>query len=83
MIPPPFPGRGGPLFILSSALTGVSETGVLVGASAVGAGKVRGAFYASLFWPPRVLSPHFKLARGFSFSIGGRRFLDFIRCVLP
>ena len=44
MISLPPPVRGRPPFILLLAFTVVPKTGVLVGAGAVGAGKVRGAF---------------------------------------
>ena len=73
---------GRPPFIFSSFITSVPKSGMLVGAGAIGASKVGGALYASLLRLPRFLTPHFNLAREFSFLAGGRRFLNFIGGVL-
>ena len=75
--------RERPPFIFSLAFTGVPKSRVLVGAGAVGASKVGGAFHASLLRPHRSLTPHFKLARRLAFSVGRRRSFNFIRCILP
>ena len=82
MIPPSSPGRGPP-FILLPIFTGVPILRVAVGASVIATGKIGGAFHASILCPSRSLSPHFKLVRELSFSIGGRRIFDFIGGVLP
>ena len=78
--PPP---GGSPLFIRLLPITGVPKSRVLVGTGAIGAGEVGGAFYASLLWSSRFLTPHFKLASDFSFSFGGCRLLNFLRGFCP
>ena len=65
----PSPG-GSPLFIRLLPITGVPKSGVLVGAGAIGAGKVGGAFYPSLLWSLPVSYPSFQT---------GLRFFVFVR----
>ena len=69
-------------FYLFVLYHGVPKSGMVVGVGAIGASKVGGALYASLLRLPRFLTPHFNLAREFSFLAGGRRFLNFIGRVL-